>query len=404
MGLVALSASALRLRNAMDANDFAVAQVLAKSAVEYGIQQVHGDNSWRTTFVHDIESQPMTLGQGTIAWKLVDDDGNLADDDSDSVRVVGIGRVGTVTVAESVRLLASGEPLACLGSAFTCAGDINVKSAVQLMTNQQISSGGNISTGFLSSIQGNVEAAGTASGSIQGNIAQNVPARRMPGSSAFDYYLDNGTHIPLEAIPNVSGILLIDRQVLSPQVNPYGELNREGIYIINCAGQQICIKNSRILGTLVLLNPASNSALEGALRWDAAVANYPALLVQGSLQIKFVASALSESSLSTNFNPSSVPYGEQADSDLLGTYPSEINGLVYFSGQLDAPQDHIESPFRGVTVCQSINASSSARFNYRPLLFEFPAPGFSSGNPMVICPRSRRRETVANTMDPNAAL
>ena len=363
MGLVALSVASLRMRSTLDANDYASAQILAKSGIEQGIAAVRSDNTWRTKFTINTESSSTALGQGTFTWKLVDEDGSLTDDDSDSVRVVGIGRVGRATVAESVRMLASGLPLTCLGSAFHTNGEIAVKSGVQLMTDQQLSSGGNVSTGgFLSSIQGDVEAAGTATGTIQGNISQNAIIRRMPGSSAFDYYLDNGTSISIESLPDVNGIRTIDKQLLSPQTNPYGDRNPEGIYLIHCGGQRICIKNSRIFGTIVLIAPASNSSIEGSLRWDAAIANYPALLVNGDLEIKTTTTALSEATLALNLNPASSPYQGTTDTDLLDEFPSEINGLIYISGKFSAPQDLVESLFRGVTVCTTIDASSTRSF------------------------------------------
>ncbi len=395
MGLVALSVASLRMRNTLDTNDYAAAQILAKSGIEQGIASVRSDNTWRTKFTNGLESPSTTLGQGAFTWKLVDGDSNLNDDDSDSVRVVGIGRVGRTTVAESVRMLANGLALPCLGSSLHCAGDISVKSGVQLMTDQQLSSSGSISAGgFLSSVQGDVEASGTATGSIQGNILQNAPVRRMPGSSAFDYYMDNGTSISIESLPNVSGIRTIEKQLLSPKVNPYGDLNPEGIYLVHCGGQRICIKNSRILGTVVLIAPASNSSIEGSLRWDSAIANYPALLVNGDLEIKSSTAALSESTMAINFNPTSTPFQGTMDADLIDEFPSEINGLVYISGKFNVSQDLYESTFRGVTVCQTMDASSSARFNYRSLIFDRPPPGFARGNPMVVSPGSRRRETL----------
>ena len=42
------------------------------------------------------------MGSGTFTWKLVDDDGDLADDDSDPVTIYGIGRVGASTSVETV--------------------------------------------------------------------------------------------------------------------------------------------------------------------------------------------------------------------------------------------------------------------------------------------------------------
>ena len=171
--------------------------------------------------------------------------------------------------------------------------------------------------------------------------------------------------------------------------------NPEGIYVVDCGGARVCIKNCRIVGTIVLLNPGANSSIDGSVRWDAAVGNYPALLVQGDLQLKTSSTELSEATLAVNFNPVGVPYSGTEDADQTDAYPAEINGVVYVSGTLNAPQDLIESQLRGVTACNSFLANSSCRFNYRPRLFESPPPGFASGNPMLPSPGSRRRETLS---------
>lgn len=210
----------------------------------------------------------------------------------------------------------------------------------------------------------------------------------------MDYYLDNGTAIDLSTLPLSNGAYTIEKRVLSPQLNPFGSRNLEGIYLLDCGGQRVRIKDSRILGTIVLLNPAANSTLEGALRWNAAVDNYPALLVRGDIEVRTTAFDLSESNLATNFNPAGAAYLGTEDNDLSDSYPSEINGLVYISGRLNAPYDLLESQFRGVTVCGTITATSSCRFNYRELLEDYPPPGFASGNPMKLSPGSRRRESL----------
>ena len=397
LGLVAISAASLRLRSATDANDWAAAQILALSALDDAVLRIQKDPAWRTSFLPGVEypNPARSLGSGSYTWKLLDDDNNLADDDSDSVRVVGIGRVGQATAAESVRLLPTGQPLTCLQSALHCQGDIALSTAVQFTTDKFISSNGNVAaSGFLTSVQGNAEATGTITGTVSGSKTQGVAARRLPGSSVFDYYLDNGTQINLTALPLVAGAYTIDKRVLSPQLNPFGDRNPEGIYVIDCGGQRVTISNSRILGTIVLLNPAANSSLAGSLRWNTAVGNYPALLVLGELEIRTTQFDLSEGTLGANFNPAGAAYLGIEDTDQADAYPSEIDGLVYISGRFNAAPDLLESQFRGVTVCSTITASSSVRFNYRTLLYDYPPPGFASGNPMKISPGSRRRESL----------
>jgi type II secretory pathway pseudopilin PulG len=397
MGLVALSTAALRTRSTIDANDRLTAEALARSAIEDAILRVRGESNWRMVFANNVEYPPsgVALGGGSYTYKLLDEDGNLSDDDSDSVRIVGIGRSGRAVAAESVRLVATGAPLSCLQSSFHCQGDISMNLLVSFTTNQQVSSNSNISaTAPFSSIQGDAQAVGSVSGPVSGVKTPGAAARRMPGSSVLDYYLDNGAWISITSLPLVSGAYTIENQLLSPQNNPYGTRNLEGVYVIDCQGQRIRIKNSRIVGTIVLLNPASNSLLEGSLRWDEAVGNYPALLATGDIEIRFGEDKLRESSIGLNLNPVGTPYQGDEDNDQNDSYDSEVNGLVYLSGRFDAAPDFQTSRFRGVCVCNSITAQSLCRFLYRPLFLDAPPPGFARGNPMAVSPGSRRRETL----------
>lgn len=398
VGLVALTNASLRMKSASDRRDFMVAQALAATAIEAGLFELRSADRWRADLVHNTEypSGGLAFGQGTFAWKLLDEDGDLSDDDSDSVRLVGIGRVGNVVAAESVRLLPSGAPLSCLESAFHCDGNIAVNgTALRFSTQQHISSNGNISvSGLLTSLDGDVEAVGSISGTINGSRTESAAARRLPGSSAFDYYLDNGTWIDVTALPQVDGRRQISQCVLNATNNPFGPTNPEAIYVVDCVDQEVRITDCRVNATLVLLRPASSSAVRGAIRWDAAVANYPALLVAGSIRMELDAAELSEASLGVNFNPSGVPYAGITDQDRQDAYPSDINGLVYISGNMNAVADGKDSIFRGSVICASINAHSNCHFTYRELLYSNPPPGFAFGNPMLISPGSRRQETL----------
>src|SRR5687767_14232573 len=102
----------------------------------------------------------------------------------------------------------------------------------------------------------------------------------MPGASVFSYYVNpaNGTAISATLISLV-GDIVIDGKLLSPDNNPWGlEKNANGIYWVNCGGRRVVIRDSRILGTLVLRD-ANEVTVEGSVHWEPAVEGYPALLV-----------------------------------------------------------------------------------------------------------------------------
>lgn len=399
LGMTALSISNLKLRSAATNQNWLEAELLARAALEDALLEISDDNGWRGKYDNNREypNDPEPLGNGTYTYKFVDDDGDIEDDDADSVKLVGIGRVGSATVAESIRLLPSGTPLTCLETSLHSNGNITLGTLVNWTTTQIVSTNGNFSaSALLSSLTGAVDAVGTITGTTSGINNPGITPGKMPTSAAFEYYKDNGTWISFASLPLVSGIATIEKIVLSPGNNGYGPAkNPEGIYIIDCGGSKIVIQNCRIYGTLVLLNPHPNSQLKGCLCWTAAVANYPALLVDGTIECQTVNSDLSESYLGTNFNPPGSPYLGNSDTTTSDTYPSEINGIIYISNTLNLSANLLgPSNFRGSVICNALTANANARFNYRSFLKDNPPPGFSRGNPMMVSPGSRKRESL----------
>jgi hypothetical protein len=398
IGLTALSVSALKLKAATANQHWLEAELLAHSAVEDALQQIKTNLAWRTSFINNTVYPviPRALGNGTYTFQLIDDDGSLSDDDADGVKILGIGRVGNATVAESIRLLPNGPPLSCLEASLHSQGSITLGALVNSSTNQIASTNGNFSaSAFLANFSGNVDAVGTISGTVSGTKNSGIIARKMPTSAAFDYYKDNGTWIQFSSIPQVSGVTTIEKIVLAPTLNPYGPSgNPEGIYVIDCGGNRIVLQNCRILGTLLLINPATNSSINGSVSWNAAVGNYPALLVEGSIEMRTSNIDLDESTLARNFNPPGAPYAGVTNTNTTDKLKSEINGLVYVSNTMNLPADALDSVFRGVVVCNAITVNSTISLNYRIFLKDNPPPGFARGNPMMVSPGSRRRESL----------
>jgi hypothetical protein len=134
----------------------------------------------------------------------------------------------------------------------------------------------------------------------------------------------------------------IFRRVLGPGPggNPFGTPNPEGIYKIDCGGQQLTIDRSCILGTLLLINPGPNSGVtDGPIHWAPAVAGYPALLVDAdnpsALQFSIRSSnqVLSEADQRVNYNPAGAPHEQfGSDTELNDIYPSVIRGMVAVEG------------------------------------------------------------------------
>jgi hypothetical protein len=397
VGLSAVSVARLNLRTTTRTADSSSADFLAQSAVEHALAVLKNDPAWRTTYQNNIEypGTAISMNGGTVTWKLIDPDGSLLDDDSDTVRIYGIGRQGSATSVQSVQLYPTETPLSCTEAAFHCAGSVSLGLLINWATDDEISTNGSLgANAFGTSITGNAYAAGSIVGNISGTKTSIATARRMPGSDAFDYYKARGTWVDINALPLVSGKRMIEKAIVSPASTPWGRTNSAGIYVIDCGGQNLEIKNSRIVGTLVILNPGTSCVTSSAVHWDAKVSNLPALLVDGAFQIGHSQPNLKESDLSTNFNPSGTPFEENADNDTTDDYASEINGLVYTTGQLTVLAAFSRTRVNGSTICGSSSCVSAATFNHKSVFTNYPPPGFASGSAMEVIPGTWRRDVL----------
>jgi hypothetical protein len=174
----------------------------------------------------------------------------------------------------------------------------------------------------------------------------------------------------------VTGRLLYG-QALGPTV-----ANPNGIYWIDCGGGKLLVERSRILGTLVVLNPGAGSAIaNGPIHMSPAKPGYPALMVSGNFAIRATSRVLNEAESGVNFNPSGMPY--EFNNPLAGStdtaptgnndgYPSEIQGLVAVSGNLtfeNTPR------FRGQAIVGGAIAGTYS-LTYQPHSMINPPPSF----------------------------
>ena len=401
VGLSGLSVAHLGVRAAQNTRNTENAALLARAAVEEGVRQIRATATWRTTFVNNTEypATPLTLNGGTMAWRFVDLDGNLNNNTADGVRIYGIGRAGGATFVENVLLQPTDAGLTCLEASLHCNGDITLNSFCDLTTSQFVSSNGSITaTASPSIVAGSAQAVGSITGTVSLTKTSGIAPRKMPGNTVFDYYLANGTWIDIASIPLTSGTHQLFKKVLAPSVNLFGPSgNAEGIYVIDCQGQNLVIENTRVMGTLVIINPGTTCRIQNSNHWSPVSPNYPALMVRGTAQFQMSQVDLSETLLATNFNPTGAPFNTTVDSDITDTYPSRIKGLVYVSGQMRIPGAVGYEPlFDGSVVCTTFQADSlgDVKFSYRPTHIHYPPPGFAAGSTMQVVPGTWTRSAL----------
>ena len=364
------------------------AEQLARSAVEFAIGRIKADANWRTTFTSGAEVPPSSwtsLGSGSIKFVLVDDDGNLNNDSRDGVTIRGIGKSGDAIQVATARMLPTVTPQNCLNVALQVRGDLN-HSGNNITCSQMVSSNSDINGGGGSNLFGDGWAVGDINGSCSGTKYKfQTPARTMPDSNAWDYYLANGTRIDIDNIPGSK----VEYTVLSASRNPYGEENPQGIYIIDCEGGSVTFSNCRICATVVVINQGSSVFLDNAICWDPPALNYPSLMTEGGAWMGNNGGSALNESLGVNFNPPSAPYGGFSDSDQNDSYPGMMTGLVYVGGNLVLWNGSV---MKGVLIVEgSASFFSWTNFTYDSVHALNPPPGFAQGNVMRLVPRSFKR-------------
>jgi hypothetical protein len=364
-------------------NDMLEARNYALSATEVGRRLIAADPNWRTDYSNGawITNQP--LASGSFSLNVVNPNGPLNNVDDDPVNLTGIGIKGLATQMLTVRLVANPTPLSCLGVGLDSAGAAAFSSAtIQGVSN--ISSGGTLTATGAKFNGNNLEALAIVPVGCTGLGSQTIlaTARTFPSATALSYYTSHGTAI---AFASLGGSNALQNLLLSPANNPYGQPDPQGIYVIDCANQAIHVKNMRLVGTLVLLNVASGSTVEQSINMAPAVANFPTLLVNGSIQFVQTNVPLSESSLAVNFNPPGTPYSGVSNSTMTDTYPSQISGLTYVSGNLTCNGNPV---LRGdLVVGGTLSVQSTLSVTYDPTWYQKPPPGFYiQPPPMIVSP------------------
>lgn len=262
--------------------------------------------------------------------------------------------IGTTAQTYRTQLTPILKPVPSLNYAITGAGNVDFSDAVvrstgTFMANKDIK---------LSS--SHVWADLIAHSNITGSTAfrtttPSAATVTIPNSSIISTYRSRAVAIDIDALPSSSGF------VLAPGYNPYGSPSAEGIYEIDCRGNNHSLSNFRVVGTLILIR-ADKCSFTGAFSLEPGPAGNPVLLVDDKFDIKGSSSTLSEAAIGHNFNPAAVPYQGASDSDQADTYPSRFNGITFVSGKLDISGTNA---FEGTLICTNdISISGSLIANH----------------------------------------
>jgi hypothetical protein len=185
--------------------DMHQAQLNAESAVELGMLILKDESNWRTARTNGRWFTARGTGAGTCSLDVIDPaDSNLADDDSETIVLRGIGTSGLSEQRVEVTVDPVKKPLDCLQSTVAAGDLIDLQSDV-LRANGTVTA--NQVSASSSTVYGNVKAV-TVTGSTFAGTTTQVNADKLPAmptwASVFDYYRNNATNISINDLPSVT--------------------------------------------------------------------------------------------------------------------------------------------------------------------------------------------------------
>jgi len=345
------------------------ARFIAQSAMELAEGQLQNTSSYRSGITSGTVVSSRAFAGGTMRVSGADPSGgSISSSTLDDVVLTATGVYGSSTQVYQRRFKPATTPLDSLSVSAYAGTNLSFSSAT-VRAYGVLGCGGS-ATALLSNVWADVEAGVLASGlTFRQSVRSLAPARTVPSATDLSLYLSMATQINFSSLS--SGGEIRDT-VLGPGRNPYGATNAAGVYYINCGNQNITIRNARISGALVLLNPGNSSSITKSVLLEASTPGYPALLVYGDMTLNMDSTDLTESA--ANMNPTGAPYRGVTDSDTSDTYPSMISGLVYVSGNLTIDGS--------TTIYGPVLCTKAITFKGTPVLYPVTPgptpPGFST--------------------------
>lgn len=318
------------------------ARVAVRTGLDLAVQMVVDDPGWRSTIGGDglYLIREIDAGDSVHTVRVyAESDGDISDDDLTdpfTLRVVAsqtdtrrLLEVEIQPVSMPVDILDFGAYSASnveSGSQSYVNGDAGVAAASDFL--------GTGATFFVP-----VETEGLLSdATYTSSTLEGAPAREfVPEEDMISIYEPYGTVVSEGNLFHDGSTYLIEGLAIGPGLNPLDKLEvfRTGdVYIIEHGSQDIVIRDSRILATILFVG-SGNVILEESVNWEPATPGWPTIVTDSDVVFRMTSDSLSESVLLTNFNP--IDLGDakaSGDIDLADFYPSQIEGIVYTRGRV----------------------------------------------------------------------
>lgn len=353
----------------------------ARSGLEIGAAMLAADPegaAWRADVGPYTAISAAALGDASLTLSFLDPvDAKLSNSIGDPVELQADATLGGARQVLAARFLPTRENLPVLSSPLWAGGALQFSGATVFGS---VAIGSNTSaTATSSAITAPVKAPVITGGTYAGGTRV-VSAVRLPADSVIDSWVAKAVTMTWPGGD-------MNKLLLGPNYNPVGGgVSADGIYVINCANRKIRIRNCRIVGTLILLDPKSDSIIDKSNSFEARCGQ-PTLLIRGSMQVSMDSSDLRESQSGVNYNPPSVPSRGNSNSSTTDSYASQIAGVVYATRDLTL--DTATTVDGVVLAAGTITLRDRVTLRWSPV--KDPIDGFDMVQGFAVQPGSVRR-------------
>ena len=393
LAMAALTMAHHHARELTSDADFRRVQLAADAGLEWAVSSINSSANWRTNHTHNVDSTVQVVNGVNLTYRLLDDDGDLADNPLDPCDVLVTASLRESSFSWRAALEARGPGMNCLDYSATARNNIEITAEGAWSTDGPIASTGLVSVDWQADVTAECFASGGYAGLIHGGMNGLIGTLEQPDASVLEHYSNIATPIDSTLLRLSGSYCYLEEQLLSNTHNTIsGEVNSSGVYSIDCLGRSIVVTDSRIAATLVLTNVGADCSIYGSVHWTASISNYPILLIDGNIDLSLTATPLLESTVGLNLNPSGMPYRGQTDSTTTTAYPSELRGLLYAAGRVSFDNNSSNNQFFGSIVSYGmIRGDGDLRLIYRDIFAQDPPPGFRTFEAVRIGRGSIRR-------------
>ena len=337
----ALSISTANLRSESDRAHQSAALRLAESEIHRLAALINADSSWRASSANNVfsnwSSRTVDGSQADpasqVRYRLMDRDGDLADEPFDPVQLTVHAKVGSSEAALTVEMESDPTPFDMLDHSVTATDDLQFESGGALTCERTVQVADDCKTnswGILTTPQ--LQCSGMVQMALRGGQA---PASvSLPSFDVLEQYIAAGTRISTIGIPRSGSDLVIQDRLLTATDNPFGALDASGIYWLDAGGSKVVISHCRLKATLAIRN-ASEVEISGGIVWDYPTKADVILAADSPIVFRDVEGELSEPDRNVNFNPTSSAFrGTLSNGNTNDVYLSGLRGLLYSTDDL----------------------------------------------------------------------